>query len=504
MADSEMWWPPVFLMHESDVVEFRGFVGHDIISVEGRDSAGRKVNVDPSNGDKLTKVEGHEVLGLSEEKVFSYIGGVEDSNVRLEFTRVGRGASKYESVEVVVKRTCPDRPRERTTTVSGLNNRDNSCFMNAVLQCVAHSYPDIHDITSHAAPHPPSKMASKDVDTWKEECEVALAYNDVCTAITTSGNNEVTDTDSFRDRVCPRVDVVAPSRERQVQEDAHQFLVMLWGSIDNAMSKDGGRTFPDQAERKEIEKNEDNARRQLHSADMEIPDQYATAVDLMANIRWEVDCKNKDRKLQQLMWGQYAKGIGCPKCVMWVDVKPEVYNILEVPVPEKTKEKRRHSLEGCISNFFEQEKADKGTKCPRCNYSHEHKGVEQKYVLLRLPDCLVIVLKRYTYKADYTTPAKNELTVSVPEVLDMHEHIFQIPHSKQVNDSSVYNLMGRVVHLGRSPRSGHYVSHVKHTSGKWYRISDKDVEPLSSQEQDNAPNNTYMLFYRRDRSVTPK
>ena len=84
---------------------------------------------------------------------------------------------------------------------------------------------------------------------------------------------------------------------------------------------------------------------------------------------------------------------------MWVDVKPEVYNILEVPVPAEERGKG-NDLDSCIKLFFDQEKADKGTKCPKCDYG---RGVEQKYVLLRLPDCLCIVLKRYTYKADYQT-----------------------------------------------------------------------------------------------------
>ena len=52
--------------------------------------------------------------------------------------------------------------------------------------------------------------------------------------------------------------------------------------------------------------------------------------------------------------------------------------MLEISVPEKTNDK--HSLERCITDFFEQEKAEKGTKCPRCN--GDSCGVEQKYVLL--------------------------------------------------------------------------------------------------------------------------
>ena len=89
-----------------------------------------------------------------------------------------------------------------------------------------------------------------------------------------------------------------------------------------------------------------------------------------------------------------------------------------------------------------------------------------------------------------------------PKVLDLHEHVFQIPNHHRVQQGSTYNLMGKVVHLGVSPRSGHYVAHVKHASGKWFRVSDKVVAPLM-RDEDDPSRNCYMLFYRRDHSASP-
>jgi len=497
LQPADVWWPPVYVNYERGEISFSGFVGHDLLSVEGKDGA---ANVEPSKGDKLVRIDGEEVLGLSEQTSLGLLGGAEDSVVRLEFTHAGPGAAKYQTVEVCMKRSCPDRPLAREARLAGLKNPSNCCFMNATIQCCAHSYPDIHNIAGTASPRPVPNLSRTDMNIWRQDAEVATAYHDLCSAITvgTSGG-EVADTTEFRKIVAPRVEIVVPPHEYQVQEDAHQFLVQLWGSIDNAMSKDGGRGFMGQNARKELEANETSARKQLHRADMTQPDEYATAVELMATLRWDSDCQQKDRKLQQLMWGQYAKGIGCPKCVMWVDVKPEVYNVLEVPVPEKPKGARSKSittLEECVTMFFDQEKADKGTKCPRCTY---HKGVEQKYVLLRLPECLAIVLKRYTYKADYHTVAKNNSCVRVPEVLDMSEHVF---HTNSTNQQgSLYNLTGKVVHLGVSPRSGHYVAHVKHNkTGKWHIISDEQVSVLTARDEDEAATNAYMVFYRRDRT----
>ena len=87
-------------------------------------------------------------------------------------------------------------------------------------------------------------------------------------------------------------------------------------------------------------------------------------------------------------------------------------------------------------------------------------------------------------------------------MLDLEEHVFHVPSSQQ--QGSVYNLIGKVVHIGHSPRSGHYVAHVKHTSGKWFRVSDTKVDPLPDQATaDDSATNAYLLFYRRDRAATP-
>jgi ubiquitin carboxyl-terminal hydrolase 5/13 len=39
----------------------------------------------------------------------------------------------------------------------------------------------------------------------------------------------------------------------------------------------------------------------------------------------------------------------------------------------------------------------------------------------------------------------------------------------------IYNLRGFISHMGSSPHSGHYVTHVKRNDGKWYIFNDEKV-----------------------------
>jgi len=485
----ELWWPPIYI--DARQMAFQGFLSADL-SEQQVDPA-----TNPVPGDVLVLLDGEKVEGMTPDGMLCRLGGLQLSVVQMEFARAGPGGGAN-NVKLSMKRSCPDRPIKRQTSLAGLKNPSNCCFMNATLQCCAHSYPDLHSISGRAVVSKKSGLPRQDINVWGQDVEAAVAYSELCTAITSS-NGKVIDTANFRKTISPRVDIVVPPQEYQVQEDAHQFLVFLWSAIDNALSRDGGRGRVDPKARKDLENKENSARKQLNDADMTQPDDYAPAVELMATLRWDSDCEPKDKKLMQLMWGQYAKGIGCPTCMMWVDVKPELYNVLEVPVPDPSDSKRkkkavsgRISLDDCIKMFFDQEKTDKGTKCPRCKYP---KGVEQKYVLLRLPECLAIVLKRYTYKANYQTIEKNNAPIIVPEVIDMKEHVFQTGSSLE---STVYTLMGQVVHLGSSPRSGHYVAHVRH-EGKWWRISDGKVALRTAEDETEALSNAYILFYRRNR-----
>jgi len=209
--------------------------------------------------------------------------------------------------------------------------------MNATLQCLAHAYPDLHVLASRAEPSQEAVgLGEADLAVWKQDCTVALAYHDLCSEITRPHGRDAivprgvgpADTTTFRNLVTDRVEVVVPSRDIQLQEDAHQFLVMpferpvnaderhlnaiftdcnailpcfnaslpclgqvmLWGSIDNAMSKDGGnrtvtravnpnptalqraqlttnptgRQLMAQEVREALNKSEDGARKKLH------------------------------------------------------------------------------------------------------------------------------------------------------------------------------------------------------------------------------------------------
>ena len=61
------------------------------------------------------------------------------------------------------------------------------------------------------------------------------------------------------------------------------------------------------------------------------------------------------------------------------------------------------------------------------------------------------------------------------------------------SSSSVYDLIGVLVHAGSSMNSGHYFSYVKGQNGIWYEMDDESVKSVSQKEV--LRQQAYLLFY---------
>ena len=65
--------------------------------------------------------------------------------------------------------------------------------------------------------------------------------------------------------------------------------------------------------------------------------------------------------------------------------------------------------------------------------------------------------------------------------------------SKEASSSSVYDLIGVLVHAGSSMNSGHYYSYVKAQNGFWFEMDDESVTNVS--EKTVLRQKAYLLFY---------
>ncbi|CAM8927558.1 unnamed protein product [Rhodiola kirilowii] len=187
--------------------------------------------------------------------------------------------------------------------------------------------------------------------------------------------------------------------------------------------------------------------------------------------------------------------------VDWSDEQFESYdthyleNLPEVSKHGPSTKKARSeplSLYTCLEAFLREEPlvTDDMWYCPQCK---EQRHASKKLDLWRLPDVLVIHLKRFSYSR--STKHKLETFVNFPIYnFDLTNYVAykNSPHKQ------LYELYALTNHYG-GMGSGHYTAHIKLLDEKrWYNFDDNHVTPINEEDVKTAA--SYVLFYRRVKS----
>lgn len=246
-----------------------------------------------------------------------------------------------------------------------------------------------------------------------------------------------------------------------------------------------------------------------------------------------------DDRLTRLENGPWpALYVGGALFCLW---DPAVARMLLAPVPEdrtwgpvrvqqdpeyvrgttETRTRPRTQLEDCLDEFTKAEQLgqDDLWYCPKCK---EFRQAMKKFDLWRVPDILVIHLKRF--KAGRMFQDKLSELVQFPVTgLDLSDRVVgtrllkELPHDALptsvtmtdkgavahdthdddvIADRPIYDLYGVDNHFG-SLGGGHYTAMAKHpTSDTWHDYDDSSVRPVPSP-QEMPTGSAYLLFYRR-------
>lgn len=146
------------------------------------------------------------------------------------------------------------------------------------------------------------------------------------------------------------------------------------------------------------------------------------------------------------------------------------------------------SLYKCVDAFLKEEPLgpDDMWYCPNCK---ERRQANKKLDLWRLPEILVIHLKRFSY----TRYLKNKLETFVDfpvEDFDLSNYILQ----KNDKDCYRYELYAISNHYG-GMGGGHYTAFAKHGLNRWYEFDDSHVYPVTEEQIKTQA--SYVLFYKR-------
>ncbi|GMH07350.1 hypothetical protein Nepgr_009190 [Nepenthes gracilis] len=205
-------------------------------------------------------------------------------------------------------------------------------------------------------------------------------------------------------------------------------------------------------------------------------------------------------KVSEIKMTQAVISDDLPRClniiVCWLDKKTELYDsVLLSTVPEVFKSgfiarrpQESVSLYRCLEAFLKEEPLGPEDMwyCPGCK---QHCQATKKLDLWRLPEMLVIHLKRFSYSR-YT---KNKLETYVDYPIDdlnlapyiANRHTYPYCHYILYAVSNHYGGLG----------SGHYTAFVDQGGGRWYNFDDSNVYPISDEKIKTSA--AYVLFYRR-------
>ena len=183
----------------------------------------------------------------------------------------------------------------------------------------------------------------------------------------------------------------------------------------------------------------------------------------------------------------------------WSDKEHEIYNLKYMDdLPDvfkpgfmsKKTQQEAVNLFSCLDAFLKDEPLgpDDMWYCPCCK---EHRQARKKLDLWRLPEILVVHLKRFSY----SRYMKNKLDtfVNFPiHDLDMTKYA---KHTSGGDQPHIYELYAVINHYG-GLGGGHYSAYAKLIKeDSWYHFDDSHVSSVNEEETRTSA--AYLLFYRR-------
>jgi ubiquitin C-terminal hydrolase len=345
-----------------------------------------------------------------------------------------------------------DEPRCRQSScLIGFTNLGNTCFLNAVLQCLLNTPALFQYLLGDAR-----RFASQKASDGFVDALIAIVQSiDRFEGRTTFAKIQPITPATLHAKVSRRLSVF----ERYKQHDAHEALRYILDCLSEELNPN--QSIPSYAEFKDDDNESDV---------------------MVAQRVWDSWQRINSSFIQDLFCGQLKNTLICSKCGTQSRTFDPFLDI-SLPIP-KTGEATVHD---CLSLLFQEEHLSglNSSFCARCKVS----GASSKRLsIFRLPRILVLHLKRFT-----NTGRKINVFVRYPRdpaVLDLTP--FMDKQSGKENVS--FQLYAVINHYGDATM-GHYTAVCKHDAlGRWYEYNDADVAEIHADKVVSP--SAYILFFK--------
>uniref|UniRef100_A0A672FRR8 Ubiquitin carboxyl-terminal hydrolase 21 n=1 Tax=Salarias fasciatus TaxID=181472 RepID=A0A672FRR8_SALFA len=345
-----------------------------------------------------------------------------------------------------------DNEKEQLTIGSGrvgLRNIGNTCFLNAVVQCLSHT----RGLRDYCL-----LQSYKREKFSKEEAKLMEAFSQVLSGLWEAKGDAVVNPRQlysvFKDAV--------PYFSGYSQQDAQEFLRFLLDKLHTEINRRPYvRRYP--------------------------PNCHGFQLSEEAAVMWKKHLERDDSMIVDLFSGQLRSSLHCSVCSHYSNTF-DVFCDLSLPIPKRSAA-GEVTLRECLDLFSQEEKLDKENSpmCERCNRRTE---CTKRLSIQRFPQVIVIHLNRFT--TSRWSISKSTVYVSFPLTnLDLG------PYGPADCGSVLYDLYAICNHAG-TVNMGHYTACCADENG-WCFYNDSSVSPLTvSQLQTNQ---AYVLFYQRSNSA---
>ncbi|KAF7494757.1 Ubiquitin carboxyl-terminal hydrolase 8 [Sarcoptes scabiei] len=335
--------------------------------------------------------------------------------------------------------------------ITGLRNLGNTCFMNAILQSLRNTY-DFYEflISGDFLINANSKFGSNGELTYELiELFKQMHYP--------SNYKNISPRD-FKNAVSRHI----PDFTDYKQQDAHEFLVRLLDRIHSDL----------------------NRRSTVNTINPTLndPNFYdKLSIEDATSKFWTWHIKQNSSIVTTMFEGLIVSTVTCLHCKS-VSKSLEAFTCLTLPIPEN---QSRTTLKNCINLFLRRERISNEAEW-QCQECKQKRDAEKCTIIWRLPQILIIHLKRFTYDGMW----RQKISTFVDFPLD---NLIIEAQNGQKNQS--YSLYSVVNHFG-SLEGGHYVAYSRNKDENidWNRYDDQDVSSMSPS--DVVTQNAYVLFYK--------
>ena len=358
----------------------------------------------------------------------------------------------------------------RDRGLTGLANLGDTCFINALLQIISHTY-ELDDILDGGGY---KTKLNKCIDSelllsWDELR--LLMWSENCTISPGGFVHAIRNTSKLKNN--SMFSAIS-------QNDMPEFLTFLFDIFHNALKRKVSMTIDGRPKNKrdKMAKMCYEMIKKMYTAN------YSEIFKLFYGIH--VSTLSSSSPLSPSSTNQKEKE-------EYLSIRPEPFMIISLPIPREKSNASKNTITlmdcfdlNCESEYLEGENA----------WFNETLGkkqnVHKRLVYWSLPDVMILDIKRFEYSPESDSYVKNQTAIRIPvENVDFSKYV-----EGYNKESYVYDLYGICNHHG-DETFGHYTSTVRTANSKWYNFNDANVKEVSIGDSEIVGNTPYCLFYRK-------